>query len=126
MRTFFAVGLGGAIGSMARYAVGSFLGRRDGWDYWMATMAVNVTGAIALGILVGFFGEHVTDNTAVRTGLTVGLLGGYTTFSTWMVESIDLVGIGRIGAGVLNVVVAVVAGLIAALVGLAIGRTLAV
>ncbi|MDF1595490.1 MAG: CrcB family protein [Acidimicrobiia bacterium] len=126
MRTFFAVGLGGAIGSMARYAVGSLLGRREGWDYWMATMAVNVTGALALGILVGFFGDHVTDNSAVRTGLTVGLLGGYTTFSTWMVESMDLVGTGRIGAGVVNVVVAVVAGLAAAIAGLAIGRTLAV
>lgn len=126
MGTLFAVGLGGAIGSMARYAVGSFLGSQRGWDYWLATMAVNITGAFTLGILVGLFGEHVSDDPALRTGLTVGLLGGYTTFSTWMVESVELVGAGRVGAGVANVLVAVVVGLAAAIGGLAVGRALAV
>lgn len=126
MGTLFAVGLGGAIGSMARYAVGSLLGNQRGWDYWLATMAVNITGAFTLGILVGLFGEHVSDDPALRTGLTVGLLGGYTTFSTWMVESVELVGAGRVGAGIANVLVAVVAGLAAAVGGLAVGRALAV
>lgn len=126
MRTLLAVGLGGAVGSMARYAVGSVIGRRIGWDYWIATMVVNITGALALGVLVGYFGEHVTDDPTVRTGLTVGLLGGYTTFSTWMLESVELIGEGRIAAGTVNVVLAVLIGLVAAVAGLAIGRTLAV
>ena len=126
MRTLLAVGLGGAVGSMARYAVGSLLGRRAGWDYWVATMTVNVTGALALGMLVGYFGEHVTDDPTVRTGLTVGLLGGYTTFSTWMLESVELIGEGRLAAGATNLVVPVLLGLVAAVAGLAIGRTLAV
>lgn len=111
---------------MARYAVGSLLGRRIGWDYWIATMTVNVTGALALGVLVGYFGEHVTDDPTVRTGLTVGLLGGYTTFSTWMLESVELIGEGRLAAGATNLVVPVLLGLAAAVAGLAIGRTLAV
>ncbi len=126
MRTLFAVGLGGAVGSMARYAVGSLLGRRAGWEFWMATMAVNISGALALGILVGLFGDHVTDDPALRTGLTVGLLGGYTTFSTWMVESVELVGKGHVGAGLFNVLAAATVGLMAAIGGLAIGRALAV
>jgi CrcB protein len=106
MGTLFAVGLGGAIGSMARYAVGSFLGTQRGWDYWLATMAVNITGAFALGILVGLFGEHVSDDPALRTG--------------------ELVGAGRVGAGIANVLKAVAAGLAAAIGGLAIGRAPAV
>lgn len=126
MRTLFAVGFGGAIGSMARYAIGSFLGRRAGWEFWMATMAVNISGALVLGILVGLFGEHVTDDPALRTGLTVGLLGGFTTFSTWMVESVELVGEGHVGAGLINVLAAATVGLMAAIGGLAIGRALAV
>ena len=126
MRTLFAVGLGGAIGSMARYAMGSFLGRRAGWDYWLGTMAVNISGAFVLGILIGIFGENVTDDPALRTGLTVGFLGGFTTFSTWMVESVELVGAGRMSEGIVNVVLAVTLGLLAALGGLAIGRALAV
>ena len=126
MRAIFAVGLGGAIGSMARYALGSLLGRRAGWEFWLATMAINVSGALLLGILVGLFGEHVTDDPGLRTGLTVGLIGGYTTFSTWMVESVDLIGAGKVGAGVANVFVAVALGLLAAVGGLAIGRALAV
>lgn len=126
MRTLFAVGLGGAVGSMARYAAGSLLGRRVGWEFWIATMAVNITGALALGILVGFFGERVADDPTLRTGLTVGLLGGYTTFSTWMLESVELIGEGRIAAGTTNLVLAVMLGLAAAVLGLAIGRSLAV
>jgi CrcB protein len=100
MGTLFAVGLGGAIGSMARYAVGQILGTQRGWDYWLATMAVNLTGAFTLGM--------------------------YTTFSTWMVESVELVGAGRVGAGLANVLVAVIAGLAAAIGGLAVGRALSV
>ena len=92
----------------------------------MATMIVNLTGALLLGILVGLFGERVAGDPAVRTGLTVGLVGGYTTFSTWMVESAELVGAGRIGAGVANIIVPVTLGLVAAIGGLAIGRALAV
>ena len=126
VRTLFAVGLGGAIGSMARYGVGSLLGGRAGWAFWLATMIVNLTGALLLGILVGLFGERVAGDPAVRTGLTVGLVGGYTTFSTWMVESAELVGAGRIGAGVANIIVPVTIGLVAAIGGLAIGRALAV
>ena len=126
MRTLFSVGLGGAIGSMARYALGSVLGRRDGWEYWMATLTVNATGALALGILVGLLGESFTGDPAVRTGLTVGLLGGYTTFSTWMVESVELIGDGRLGSGVANIALSVAIGLAAAVTGLAIGRALAI
>lgn len=79
-----------------------------------------------MGILVGLFGEHVSEDPALRTGLTVGLLGGCTTLSTWMVESVELVGAGRVGAGIANVLKAVAAGLAAAIGGLAIGRAPAV
>lgn len=126
MRTLLAVGFGGAIGSMARYAVGSLVGRRIGWEYWIGTMAVNITGALMLGVLVGVFGDHIADDPTLRTGLTVGLLGGYTTFSTWMVESVELIGGGRPFAGAFNLLAAVVLGVLAATGGLAIGRALAV
>ena len=59
---------------------------------------------------------------AVRAGLTVGVLGGFTTFSTWTVESVELIGSGEFGLAAGNVVAAIVFGFLAAVLGLMLGR----
>ncbi len=108
---------------MARYALGTFLVGRT-WEAWWAIMMVNLSGALLLGIVVGAVGDSFNPHPAIRIGLTVGVLGGYTTLSTLMVESAELAGMGRFTAALLNITVSVVAGLLAAVGGLAIGRAL--
>lgn len=80
--TALLVVLAGAVGAVARADVAA-LGRRRGWPPGLATGLVNVLGAAALGVVVA------TTTGNLRTVLGGGLLGAFTTFSTWMVEAID-------------------------------------
>ena len=91
---FLWVFLGGGIGSMLRYAVGLCNGAAA---FPWATLAVNVGGSFAIG-LFGGWSERFGWPEAVRLALTVGLCGGFTTFSTFSKESLALVQSGRWGA----------------------------
>ena len=81
---FIMVGLGGAAGSMMRYGV-TLLFAALGWPGTVATMAVNLTGSFA----IGFLSASLSDSSALLL-LTVGLCGGFTTFSTFSVQSVRL------------------------------------
>jgi CrcB protein len=78
---WIGVGVFGAIGSWARFEVGLIAARRPS-DFPLGTFVVNLTGAFLLGLLTGL---SVTGNALMVLG--TGMLGGYTTFSTWMVET---------------------------------------
>ena len=88
---FLWVFLGGGVGSILRYAVGLCIGAAA---FPWATLAVNVGGSLAIG-LFGGWGERFGWSEAVRLALTVGLCGGFTTFSTFSKESLTLVQSGR-------------------------------
>lgn len=120
MRTLLYVAAGGAVGSSARYLVGTWM-KNLGTIPW-GTMVVNLTGSFILGIVVGTVSNRTPLDADLRTAITVGLLGGFTTFSTWTVESVELFGSGRIALATMNVFGALVGGLIAATLGLALGR----
>lgn len=119
MREFLLVGVGGAIGSMGRYAVWRLIAPRSGGFPW-ATFAANVTGSFVLGLLAGLFLGSISDS--VRFGVFFGVLGGYTTFSTFAVDTVELVRVGETVAAVSNVVLSIVLGLGAALAGLLAGE----
>lgn len=123
MKTLIFVALGGAVGSAGRFAVGSWLKNLPGIPW--GTLVVNVVGSFVLGVLAAIAAERPEWDVAIRTGLTVGVLGGFTTFSTLTVESVDLIGRGDIGLGSLNLVGSIVFGLLAAIAGLAVGRLVA-
>jgi CrcB protein len=110
--------LGGGLGAVARWLLTAWLGTsRHGFP--VGTTAVNVVGSLLLGVVVGFdtsIGPSVADPVAI------GLLGGFTTFSTWMVE-VDRAGTSR-DRGMI-VLVPMTAGLVAATIGLGIGSLLA-
>ena len=91
---FLWVFIGGGIGSVLRYAVGLCIGAAA---FPWATLAVNVGGSFAIG-LFGGWSERFGWPEAVRLALTVGLCGGFTTFSTFSKESLTLVQSGRWGA----------------------------
>lgn len=117
MSTVIWVAIGGAIGSAARYGLAGLVNLRS--HPW-GTVAVNVIGSLMLGILVGLWGFRADGD--FRVGVAVGLLGGFTTFSTFAVDTIHLWERGNPEVAVASVVVTLAAGITAAIAGVAIGR----
>lgn len=113
--------VGGGLGALARYWLSGVVQRRVGSFPW-GTMVVNLSGALLLGLAEG--GDI---DAMMRDPLTIGVLGGYTTFSTWMVET-NALGSGGGSAGLrraaANVVVPLIAGVGLASLGFALGSAL--
>jgi fluoride exporter len=86
MMQILLVALGGALGSVARYGVGVAAARWFGAGFPWGTLAVNVIGGVAIGVLAA----RVPDNENARLLLGVGLLGGFTTFSAFSLETVRL------------------------------------
>ena len=117
------VALGGAIGSVARYLAGAFIANRFGPDFPWGTFFVNVTGSFLIGVILSLVGGGLLPAGA-RPFLAVGIMGGYTTFSTYDYESLQLIQGGELGAATFNALGQVVAGLIAVYLGVVVGRAL--
>jgi CrcB protein len=115
---FLWVFIGGGIGSVFRYAVGLCIGAAA---FPLATLAVNVGGSFAIGLFSGW-GERFGWSEAVRLALTVGLCGGFTTFSTFSKESLALVQSGRWCTFVAYVIGSMTIGLAAVALGYLIAR----
>ena len=114
--TWLWVGVGGAIGSMARYATSIAASRLFGSPLPYATAIVNVVGCGIAGALAGaFIVSPIRPET--RAFVFVGILGGFTTFSAFGLDTITLVSDGRAGAALLNVILQLTLGLGAVFVG---------
>src|SRR3954462_1412354 len=112
-----AVAVGGVLGAETRYAVGRLLDTPIGgwpWDTWLG----NVTGAFLLGVLMAVLATVPRPHRLVRPFLGVGVLGGFTTFSTAMVGVPDLLGAGRPALALLYLVGSALSAVAAAAVGL--------
>lgn len=117
------VALGGAIGSAARYLVGAFVANRFGPDFPWGTFIVNVSGSFLIGVILSLVGGGQLPAGA-RLFLAVGVMGGYTTFSTYSNETLQLVQGGEVGAAMFNALGQVVAGFIGVYLGVVLGRVL--
>ena len=95
------VALGGAIGSAARYLVGAFIANRFGPDFQWGTFIVNVSGPFLIGVILSFLRGGLLP-TGARPFLAVGVMGGYTTFSTNGNETLQLIQGGEFGAALFN------------------------
>ena len=115
------VALGGAAGAAARFGVAQWAGGRWGWSLPWGTFAVNVTGSLAIGVLMALIIGRGPDP-AYRFLLVTGFLGGYTTFSAFSLETLSLVEARRYGEAAIYVVASVLLGLLGCFVGLAVGR----
>ncbi len=118
------VAVGGALGSLGRWGVGALMpwsGRGFPW----ATFVENVSGAFALGVLIVFLLDVWRPGRYLRPFLGVGVLGGYTTFSTYMLESRDLLATGQDTVALAYLAGSLVIGLAAVWLGIAAGRQLA-
>ncbi|MYB42160.1 MAG: fluoride efflux transporter CrcB [Chloroflexi bacterium] len=114
------IALGGAAGALLRYGVSEWVTAPRG-GFPLATLLANVTGAFLLGV-ASLLLVRLEVSAAVRLGLTVGVLGAYTTFSTFSVETLDLVSDGQWRTAALYVVASVAGALAAAWAGQSLAR----
>lgn len=120
MRDLLLVALGGALGASGRYGVNQLLPWSGAGVPW-ATLAANVVGGFAMGVLFALAG----DNRAVMLALGVGVLGGFTTFSAFSMETVRLLQRGDAGTAALYVGVSVILSVGAALAGFSLARSVA-
>lgn len=124
MPTVVAVSLAGALGALARYGVEGVVSRHAPGAFPWGTFTVNITGSFALGVVFTVLTEHLTVDPWIRSMLTIGLLGSYTTFSTLSLESYRLLEDGAWGLALLNTLGSLAAGLAAVYLGIVAGRAL--
>jgi CrcB protein len=120
MLAFLSVALGGALGASARYAVSLWVpARADGWP--MATFLINVTGSLLIGLLAGWTAGRASHE-PWRLLLGVGVLGGFTTFSAYSLETVQLIERNDIAGAATYSLGSVAVGLVACFLGLLISR----
>jgi CrcB protein len=119
-----AVAIGGALGSSARYGVALWFPQPVGGFPW-ATFAINITGCLLLGILVVVLNARFPPNRYARPFFGTGILGGYTTFSTYSVETVLLLKDHFVDRAVAYALGSVATGLLAAWLGIVAGRWIA-
>lgn len=123
MLRFFIVALGGAIGTLARYVIGGLDYRFSNGVFPISTLVVNVTGSLAIGFLWGIFDRFaISSNT--RLFIFMGLLGGYTTFSTFSLETFNLMKDGEYRIALANATLSVILSLGAVFAGYITSKTL--
>jgi CrcB protein len=124
MMNYIIVFAGGGIGSVARFAIATWIGQRWGRSFPLGTFIVNVTGSFLIGLLMTLMAERFLENPQWRLLLVVGGLGGYTTFSTFEYETGKLVADGELIFAVLNIVMSVLAGFAALKLGEVIAKSI--
>src|SRR5579864_214171 len=113
MWSYVAVAVGGVVGCVARYGVSQLVQLFYGRSFPLATLIINVSGCLLMGFLFFQTLDRVTISPAMRAALLTGVLGGFTTFSTFAMEALLLAEDGETGTAVLYVVASVLLGLLA-------------
>ncbi|HEX5141937.1 MAG TPA: CrcB family protein [Dehalococcoidia bacterium] len=125
MERVLVIAAAGALGAVSRYGAQSLANDLAGRPTLLGTLVVNLSGALLLGLLLGFSEERLNLPTLWRTAGAVGFLGAYTTFSTMMFESVERLERGEVLLVVAYLGVSIAFGLALAYTGLVTGRSLA-
>jgi len=123
MLRFFVIALGGAIGTLLRYIVGGLDYRFSGGVFPISTLVVNVTGSLVIGFLWGIV-DRFAVSPNVRLFVFIGILGGYTTFSTFSLETFNLMRDGEYRIALMNVILSVILSIGAVFLGYLASKTL--
>ena len=118
MYTYLSIALGGALGSMARYATGVYVGRWLGTTFPWGTLLINIFGSFLIGVFAESFALRWDTSQTTRAFLIVGICGGYTTFSTFSLDIVTLINRGEILAACAYIVASVALGILALYAGL--------
>lgn len=124
MWTYIAIAVGGTLGCWARFTQTNLVQIVYGRDFPFATMSINILGSFLMGFLFIETLERLTLSPPLRTGILTGVLGGYTTFSTFEMEAVLLAENGDVFKSALYVALSVTLGFIAAFGGAYIARNL--
>lgn len=122
---YLLVMAGGAIGSAARYGVGRLATRWISPDYPWGTLTVNIVGGLLMGMLVGVLARMTVPQENWRLFAAIGVLGGFTTFSSFALDTVYMIERGAIVAALGYIAISVVGAIGGVMAGLAITRALA-
>ena len=110
MATILYIAIGGAIGAVLRYSISGYAYRNFHGSLPWGTLAVNLIGCFAIGFLWNVF-ENMTHSSNTRAFIFIGILGAFTTFSTFGIESFHLFKQGEIKLGILNILISNIGGI---------------
>lgn len=116
------IAIGGALGSVARFLFSTAVLRASGSLFPLGTFAVNVAGCVAFGLIAGAAEQRVPLSPDLRAFLLIGVIGGFTTFSSYAFESFSLVRDGQLLWASINVIGQVIAGVMGLAIGFAVMR----
>ena len=116
------IAIGGALGSVARYLLSALVLRASGTLFPLGTFVVNLLGCVVFGAIAGAAEQRLVLAPEGRAFLLIGVLGGFTTFSSYAFESVALLRDGQVFAATINIVGQVVAGLIGMWAGFLVSR----
>lgn len=122
MNQIVAIASGGAVGAVLRYWVSTSVYAFSGRGFPYGTLAVNVLGSLVMGFLFVWLLERLSNDLTLRAFLLIGLLGAFTTFSTFSVETLNLIESGQLARALVNVLLSVVLCIAAAALGVLLAR----
>lgn len=125
MWNYVAVALGGVFGCCARLGMNQLVHERLGQSFPFATLIINVSGCLVMGFLFFYTLEEVSISPTLRLGIITGVLGGFTTFSAFGIETLLLIEDGKLAEAALYVTLSVVVGVGAVFIGAYAARSLA-
>lgn len=123
--TWLAIASGGAIGALARYGVSHIALRLMGPNFPWGTLTVNAVGSVAMGAIVAWLVASDLQETALKSFLTIGILGAFTTFSTFALDAVTLYKDRSLMVAASYIFVSLIFSIGGVLLGLFVGRTLA-
>lgn len=124
MKQVLAIAAGGAVGSVLRFWLSTWVHTFAPKSFPYGTLAVNVTGCLLMGFLFVLFLERMSDNSVLRAGVLIGVLGGYTTFSSFSIETFNLLEQGAYFRALMNTLASFLLCLCATWVGVIAARQL--
>ena len=124
MPIIFGVALGGALGASARYGVDRLIEQRTSSVFPWSTFTINVTGCFLIGLLTSVLVERQHLPAWVRVGLVVGVVGGYTTFSTFAQEALEVGEVHHVAIALAYIAASVTIGIAAVYAGTVLGRAI--
>lgn len=124
MLNILLVAIGGAFGSVCRYLTGLLMTRIFGANFPWGTITVNILGSFAIGFLTELVARRFNASMEMRLLLVVGILGGFTTFSSFSLDTVALIEKGAVTSAFIYVAASVAISLIATFAGFALGRAL--
>jgi fluoride exporter len=116
------IALGGAIGAIARFMVGAYVGQRMGARFPYGTFVINMSGSFLIGLMMTLLTERTHLSANWRYLIPIGFIGAYTTFSTFEYETLRAIQDGQFTAGVLNAVLSVIVGFVMVWLGVLTGK----